>query len=62
MPLEYKNYRDVAISRLFPKILYNYIIIMHSDSLLSDVLQFAYKENTSTVQYVILEVINYSYQ
>ena len=56
-----KNYRDVSLSSLFSKILDNCILIMQSDSLQSDPLQFAYKENASTVQCasVICEVINY---
>ena len=58
---ESKNYRAVALSSLFAKILDNCILIMQSDSLQSDPLQFAYEENASTVQClsVICEVINY---
>ena len=58
---ESKNYRAVSLSSLFSKILDNCILIMQSDSLQSDPLQFAYKENASTVQCasVIREVINY---
>ena len=58
---ESKHYRAVALSGLFSKILDNCILIMQSDCLQSDPLQFAYKENASTVQYafVICEVINY---
>ena len=58
---ESKNYRAVALSSLFSEILDNCILSMQSDSLQSDPLQFAYKENASTVQCVsvICEVINY---
>ena len=58
---ESTNYRAVALSSLFSKKLDNCILIVQSDSLQSDPLQFAYKENASTVQcaYVIFEVINY---
>ena len=60
---ESKNYRAVALSSLFAKILVNCILIMQSDSLQSEPLQFAYKENASTVHCVsiICEVINYYY-
>ena len=56
-----KNYRAVALSSLFSKILDKCILSMQSDSLQSDPLQFAYKENASTVQCVsvIYEAINY---
>ena len=56
---EFKTYRAVAVSSLFSNILDNCILIMQSDSLQSDPLQFAYKENASTVQCasVICEVI-----
>ena len=40
-----KNYRAVALSSLFSKIVDNCILIMQSDSLQSDPLQVAYKEN-----------------
>ena len=58
---ESKNYRAVALSSLFSKILDNCIFSMQSDSLQSDPLQFAYKEKASTVQCVsvVCEVINY---
>ena len=58
---ESKNYRAVALSSLFSKIIDKCILSMQSDSLQSDPLQFAYKENASTVQCVsvICEVINY---
>ena len=66
MVIQYNTYYipkcwAVSLSSLFSKILDNCILIMQSDSLQSDPLQFAYKENASTVQCasVICEVINY---
>ena len=58
---ESKKTSAVALSSLFSKILDNCILSMQSDSLQSDPLQFAYKENASTVQCasIICEVINY---
>ena len=58
---ESKNYRPVSLSILFSKILDNCILIMQSDSLQSDPLQFTYKEIASTIQCAadICEVINY---
>ena len=58
---ESKNYRAVALSSIFSKILDNCILTIQSDSLQCDALQFSYKDNASTVQWVsvICEVINY---
>ena len=58
---ESKNYWTVSLSSLFSKIPDSCILIMQSNSLQSNPLQFAYKENVSTVQCasVICEMINY---
>ena len=58
---ECKNYRAIALSSMFSKILDNCIVLRQSDILESDPLQFAYKAKASTIQCtaVIIDTINY---
>ncbi len=44
------SYRGIALSPLCTKVFENVILNMHSDSLISNNLQFAYKAGTSTTQ------------
>ncbi len=55
------SYRGIALSALCTKVFEYVILNMHSDSLISSNLQFAYKPGTSTTQctWAAREVISY---
>lgn len=58
---ETKNYRAIALSSLFSKVLENCVSIKQAQCLSSDPLQFAYKAGSSTIQCTstIIEIITH---